>query len=521
MMIALYAAAVGRSQYQVKVPNGAVNGFSTGHAGETPFRFAFLAAGYVWTTALCNADTDGDGQSNGLELGDPCCVWVEGAAPAYTSDISIPGQSSSLTPRSMPSCSPVGPDPSPSPSPPSPSPPPSPSLPPASPSPPPYPPGRAPRPPPSPPPSPPALPPSVPISPSPSPAPPPPPSPRPASPGGAYRHVVTQILFAEGDVQSFDSEAVRLAFAAAFPAALDVRLVVRAASVRVEARLIFESDDDATSALTRLESESIASLSTLLSITVTSVEPPTKREERVDAPRPPAAAIPINTAHVAHGLVMVIAWGMLSGGSVLPRFWRAAMPNGRWYKAHRAVQSVGVLLSLIGVAIAIAMTPAGFHFDGLHKAGGLVVTILALVQPVLAIFRPHKPGPGEKPSFLRVAWRLKHAILGYTLCALALVQTFTGVPLSYGLEFMYGIHGGLLGVVAILALVGYVRGRRAQPSDNAPAKKRVAKVDMSSASIAPAQIALSESKSDMIALPLDEVSSPRLPMPPPRLSSAE
>jgi hypothetical protein len=39
------------------------------------FGTAFLRAGLEWTIELCNADSDGDGESNGLELGDPCCLF--------------------------------------------------------------------------------------------------------------------------------------------------------------------------------------------------------------------------------------------------------------------------------------------------------------------------------------------------------------------------------------------------------------------------------------------------------------
>ena len=35
---------------------------------------AFSAAGQLWTLTLCSADSDGDGLSNGEELGDPCCT---------------------------------------------------------------------------------------------------------------------------------------------------------------------------------------------------------------------------------------------------------------------------------------------------------------------------------------------------------------------------------------------------------------------------------------------------------------
>jgi hypothetical protein len=47
--------------------------------GLNPFGEAFRLAGHTWTQELCRADSDGDGASNGAELGDPCCVWVQGS----------------------------------------------------------------------------------------------------------------------------------------------------------------------------------------------------------------------------------------------------------------------------------------------------------------------------------------------------------------------------------------------------------------------------------------------------------
>ena len=38
----------------------------------------FAAASHKWTVDLCNKDSDGDGKSNGVELGDPTCVWKKG-----------------------------------------------------------------------------------------------------------------------------------------------------------------------------------------------------------------------------------------------------------------------------------------------------------------------------------------------------------------------------------------------------------------------------------------------------------
>ena len=53
---------------------------------------ALRDAGFSWTSTLCNADSDGDGQTNGEELGDPDCVWREGTQPAMTTGISHPGR---------------------------------------------------------------------------------------------------------------------------------------------------------------------------------------------------------------------------------------------------------------------------------------------------------------------------------------------------------------------------------------------------------------------------------------------
>ncbi|XP_056005789.1 temptin-like [Ostrea edulis] len=48
---------------------------------KNPFGRAFSAGGHTWTTALCQADSDGDGRSNGEELGDPNCTWTVGGTP--------------------------------------------------------------------------------------------------------------------------------------------------------------------------------------------------------------------------------------------------------------------------------------------------------------------------------------------------------------------------------------------------------------------------------------------------------
>lgn len=62
-----------------------------GGGKRNPFGKDFAAAGLEWTTELCEMDSDGDGRSNGMELGDPECLWVPGDTPSRTEDITHPG----------------------------------------------------------------------------------------------------------------------------------------------------------------------------------------------------------------------------------------------------------------------------------------------------------------------------------------------------------------------------------------------------------------------------------------------
>ncbi|EGZ08188.1 hypothetical protein PHYSODRAFT_527282 [Phytophthora sojae] len=93
----------GVPMYVSRIPNGEnVPGIKAlGHedtVGEESIRnvfgIAFEESGTEWTKELCEADSDEDGQTNGQELGDPCCVWVEGGTPQWTEGVSHPGDAS-------------------------------------------------------------------------------------------------------------------------------------------------------------------------------------------------------------------------------------------------------------------------------------------------------------------------------------------------------------------------------------------------------------------------------------------
>jgi hypothetical protein len=91
------------STYRSAIPNGnsvvyngqpasGVGHNSLGGGGSlNPFGRDFSAAGSRWTVSLCQKDSDGDGVANGIELGDPNCVWSPGQMPSVTTGITHPG----------------------------------------------------------------------------------------------------------------------------------------------------------------------------------------------------------------------------------------------------------------------------------------------------------------------------------------------------------------------------------------------------------------------------------------------
>ena len=101
MLVHITATFLAHSEYRSRIPNGeTVPGVrALGHnnvkggGALNPFGLDFRAAGFKWTPELCRKDSDGDGEPNGLELGDPCCVWSEaaGVPPMRSWRISHPG----------------------------------------------------------------------------------------------------------------------------------------------------------------------------------------------------------------------------------------------------------------------------------------------------------------------------------------------------------------------------------------------------------------------------------------------
>ena len=70
--------------------NGVGHELVQGQGPLNPFGRNFKDAFYQWSTELCQMDSDGDGKTNGEELGDPNCEWARGQQPAMSA-VSHPG----------------------------------------------------------------------------------------------------------------------------------------------------------------------------------------------------------------------------------------------------------------------------------------------------------------------------------------------------------------------------------------------------------------------------------------------
>jgi hypothetical protein len=160
---------------------------------------------------------------------------------------------------------------------------------------------------------------------------------------------------------------------------------------------------------------------------------------------------------VAHGVVMFLAWGLLAPAGVLvARFTKhvqpADGPSAFWFTTHRIVQVTSMVLSVVGLVLAIVMVAPGPHFAEAHHIIGVVVVALGLLQPVNACCRPAKMPGKKRQSLGRTAWEWLHKGSGYAALLLAVVTVFLGLQEAQARAPYFAAYGALLAVGLCLAL---------------------------------------------------------------------
>ncbi|XP_070174485.1 tyramine beta-hydroxylase-like [Littorina saxatilis] len=106
LLLAVSALTSGFSNYRDRLPNGRAvphpckpnylwhgvgHENALGGGVKNAFGLDFLRLGATWSVELCQLDSDGDGKTNGEELGDSQCTWTPGTLPPRISGITHPG----------------------------------------------------------------------------------------------------------------------------------------------------------------------------------------------------------------------------------------------------------------------------------------------------------------------------------------------------------------------------------------------------------------------------------------------
>ena len=99
-----------------------------------------------------------------------------------------------------------------------------------------------------------------------------------------------------------------------------------------------------------------------------------------------------------------------------------------WFKLHQACLTTTVFATLI--AFTIMWNAVGFNVNTPHTQVGFAVVILAIVQPLTGVLRPHNPSPGKQKSMARLVWEYVHQWLGRSIMILAIAASVLGLNLA-------------------------------------------------------------------------------------------
>jgi len=133
-----------------------------------------------------------------------------------------------------------------------------------------------------------------------------------------------------------------------------------------------------------------------------------------------------NANRIAHGSFMFIAWAFLVPiASVVARYYKR---YSWWFNVHRLLNGLASMIVVIGFILAIDFWSPP-HFAILHTILGLIVVLLAVVQPVLGTFADKwfDPERGRPPLFPD----LTHWIFGWVSILAGLTNIALGL-VDYG-----------------------------------------------------------------------------------------
>ncbi|XP_021363148.1 putative ferric-chelate reductase 1 [Mizuhopecten yessoensis] len=133
-----------------------------------------------------------------------------------------------------------------------------------------------------------------------------------------------------------------------------------------------------------------------------------------------------------HAILMIIAWILCTGvGIVAARYYKPVwtttniMGQRIWFQIHRTCMVTALVLTLIGFIIIFVEVGGysqipkieGKEYLQAHPPLGIIVTILAIVNPIMSIFRPG-PKDEKRPIFNWAHWSV--GMLAHILSVIAI-----------------------------------------------------------------------------------------------------
>lgn len=129
-----------------------------------------------------------------------------------------------------------------------------------------------------------------------------------------------------------------------------------------------------------------------------------------------------------HGAFMLIAWtSTVSAGVIMARYFKPDWPERNilgqkvWFQLHRMLMALTVLLTLVGFVLPFKYRGGWSKRAGIHPYLGCVVMALAVIQPVMALFRP------APDASRRYIFNWMHFGTGAAAQVVAVVTIFLGI----------------------------------------------------------------------------------------------
>ncbi|CAE8603271.1 unnamed protein product [Polarella glacialis] len=128
--------------------------------------------------------------------------------------------------------------------------------------------------------------------------------------------------------------------------------------------------------------------------------------------------------YLKHAVLMLCSWLVIMPiGILVPVIFKDCSKGPLWFHFHRLLMMLGLAMCFAGLAVASYNT-SGKHFVSQHSLLGLASIVLAALQPLSGLFRPH--AAAVKTS-LRLVWEFCHQWLGRLAILLAAAAAVTGI----------------------------------------------------------------------------------------------